>query len=156
MNPLSFMSSYTRKPQHHTKRNVAEIYMRTSYRSAYIPLYSHKAGKSLSNVAEHIEATLSADDHLVKNPTASYFVRVKGDAMNTAGIFDGDVVVVDRSIDPNIGQIVLAEVDGQFTVRYLGQQQLTAANAQYESIYFADAESIALIGVVTGSMRKFA
>jgi DNA polymerase V len=63
---------------------------------------------------------------------------------------------VDRSIDPNIGQIVLAEVDGQFTVRYLGQQQLTAANAQYESIYFADAESIALIGVVTGSMRKFA
>jgi DNA polymerase V len=76
--------------------------------------------------------------------------------MNKAGIFDGDVVVVDRSIDPNIGQIVLAEVDGQFTVRYLGQQQLNAANTQYASISFEDAESIALIGVVTGSMRKFA
>ena len=105
---------------------------------------------------DFIELTIDLNKHLIKHKDSTFFAKVKGHSMKDAGIFDGDVVVVDRSIDPSIGQIVLAEVDGEFTVRYLGQQQLTAANTEYESISFADAESVALIGVVTGSMRKFA
>jgi DNA polymerase V len=152
MNPLNFIQTYQRKPQHFIAQNVSEISIRTSYRSAFIPLYPHASHIKKSKI---IEATLSADDYLVKNPTATYFVKVTGDAMEDAGIFDGDVLVVDRSIEPSIGQIVLAEVDGQYTVNYLEQQRLVFANRKYPAVTFDQAKSIALIGVVTGSMRKF-
>ena len=150
MNPLNFISSYNRKHSN----NVAEIYTRASNKSAYIPLYNQVA--SASNASPmRIEARLSADDLLVKNPMATYFVRVKGDSMINAGIADNDVLVIDRSIEPNIGHVVLAEVDGEFTVKYLGQQQLLPANTNCQTINFSDAERIAIIGVVTGSMRRF-
>lgn len=136
--------------------NVYGIYVRTSSRSAFIPLFGTKVAAGFpSPAADHIEARLSADDYLVKNPTATYFVRVKGDSMINAGIFDNDVLVVDRSLEPSIGQIILAEVDGEFTVKYLSKNQLLPANPNYKPISFNDAESVALIGVVTGSMRKF-
>ena len=150
MNPLNFISSYNRKHSN----NVAEIYTRASNKSAYIPLYNQVAQAGTAKPL-HIEARLSADDWLVKNPMATYFVRVKGDSMSSAGISDNDVVIVDRSLEPSIGHIVLAEVDGEFTVKYLGQQQLIAANSICQTINFADAEKIAIIGVVTGSMRRF-
>lgn len=150
MNPLNFISSYNRK---HTN-NVAEIYTRASNKSAYIPLYKQVASAG-DTKPMHIEARLSADDMLVRNPMATYFVRIKGDSMHNAGITDGDVVVVDRSLEPSIGHIVLAEVDGEFTVKYLGQQQLLPANTNCQAINFADADRIAIIGLVTGSMRRF-
>jgi DNA polymerase V len=150
MNPLNFIGSYNRK---HTN-NVAEIYTRASNKSAYIPLYNQVASAGVATPM-HIEARLSADDMLVKNPMATYFVRVKGDSMLNAGITDGDVVVVDRSLEPSIGHIVLAEVDGEFTVKYLGQQQLLPANTNCQAFNFADARRIAIIGVVIGAMRRF-
>ena len=150
MNPLNFISSYNRKHSN----NVAEIYTRASNKSAYIPLYNQVTSAGIAKPMQ-IEARLSADELLVKNPMATYFVRVKGDSMTNAGISDNDVVVVDRSIEPSIGHIVLAEVDGEFTVKYLGQQQLLPANTNCQAINFADAEKIAIIGVVTSAMRRF-
>ncbi|MCF8158386.1 MAG: peptidase [Burkholderiaceae bacterium] len=150
MNPLNFISSYNRK---HTN-NVEDIYTRTSNKSAYIPLYNQVASAGVAKPM-HIEARLSADDMMVKNPMATYFVRVKGDSMLNAGITNGDVVVVDRCLEPSIGHIVLAEVDGEFTVKYLGKEELLPANTKCKAINFADAERIAIIGVVTGSMRRF-
>lgn len=150
MNPLNFITSYNRKHSN----NVAEIYTRASNKSAYIPLYNQVASANPASPM-HIEARLSADDLLVKNPMATYFVRIKGDSMINAGISDGDVAVIDRSIEPSIGHMVLAEVDGEFTVKYLGQQELLPANPNCQTINFADAERIAIIGVVTGSMRRF-
>jgi len=150
MNPLNFISSYNRKHNN----NVAEIYTRSDNKSAYIPLYNQVASIGIAKPM-HIEARLSADEVLVKNPMATYFVRVKGDSMINASIADGDVVVVDRSLKPSIGHIVLAEVDGEFTVKYLGKQQLLPANINCREINFADAEKIAIIGVITGAMRRF-
>jgi DNA polymerase V len=151
MNPLSFIT-HNRKPN----LNVAEVYRRYSHRSAYIPLYSQKVPAGFPSPAtDFVEARLSADDYLVKNPIATYFVRVKGDSMINAGIFDGDVLIVDRSIEPSMGQIVLAEVDGEFTVKYLGQNKLIPANPSFQPIEFREGQTITLIGVITGSMRKF-
>jgi len=136
--------------------NVKAIYSRVSDRSAYIPLYENKVSAGFpSPAADHVEVKLSADDYLVKNPTATYFVRVRGDSMINAGIFDGDVLVVNRALEPSIGNIILAEIDGEFTVKYLGKNQLLPANDKYKPIQFDDVETIALIGVVTGSMRSF-
>ena len=151
MNPISFFT-HTRKPH----ANVAEVYRRYSNRSAYIPMYSQKVPAGFPSPAtDYVEARLSADDYLVKNPIATYFVRVKGDSMMNAGIFDGDVLIVDRSIEPSIGQVVLAEVDGEFTVKYLGQNKLIPANPAFEPMEFKDGQTISVVGVITGSMRKF-
>lgn len=124
--------------------------------AATIPLYDNPVAAGFpSPAADHVEDRLSADDYLVANPTATYFVRVKGDSMIDAGIFDGDVLVVDRSITPSIGHVVLAEVDGEFTVKYLGRGQLLPANQAYQPIKFKDGQTVEVIGVVTGSMRRF-
>ena len=150
MSPLDLLRSYTRKRQ----TNVAEIFVRVSNKSADIPFFGSKVSAGFpSPAADHVEVRLSADQYLVKNPTATYFVRVKGDSMVNAGIYSGDVLVVDRSVEPSIGQIILAEVDGEFTVKYLGKQQLLPGNTNCQTINFADAERIAIIGVVTGSIH---
>jgi DNA polymerase V len=121
-----------------------------------IPLYDNPVAAGFpSPAADHVEDRLSADDYLVNNPTATYFVRVKGDSMIEAGIFDGDVLVVDRSIKPSIGSVVLAEIDGEFTVKYLGREKLLPANGRYQPILFKEGQTVELIGVVTGSMRRF-
>lgn len=152
MSPIDLIRSYTRKSQ----SNVVEVFTRVSNKSVDIPLFNHKISAGFpSPAADHVEVRLSADQYLVKNPTATYFVRVKGDSMINAGIFNGDVLVVDRSLEPTVGQIILAEVDGEFTVKYLGKNKLEPANPNYKSISFDTADTVALIGVVTGSMRKF-
>ena len=127
-----------------------------SRRSAYIPLFGNRVSAGFpSPAADYVEARLSADDYLVDNPISTYFVRVKGDSMIDAGMNDGDVLVVDRSIEPSIGQIVLAEVDGEFTVKYLGQNQLIPANTKYKPLAFGDGQTVVIIGVVIGSMRRY-
>lgn len=155
MSPLSLIKSIN-PFNHQFSNNVTEIYRRVSNKSAFIPMFGSQVSAGFpSPAADHIEARLSADQYLVENPISTYFVRVRGDSMIDAGIFEGDVLVVDRSLEPSIGNIILAEVDGAFTVKRLGQQQLIPENAKYKPLNFDEAETIALIGVVTGSMRKF-
>lgn len=136
--------------------NVVSILAHQPGFAPAIPLYDNPVAAGFpSPAADHVEDRLSADDYLVGNPTATYFVRVKGDSMIEAGIFDGDVLVVDRSIKPSLGHIVLAEVDGEFTVKYLGRGKLLPANGQYQPILFKEGQTVEVIGVVTGSMRRF-
>ena len=150
MSTLSLINTFN--PFAHFKKEVTEIYQRISNRSAFIPLYGYKK-QSLS--LDVVEANLSADQYLVENPLNTYFVKVKGNAMVQAGIDNEDVLVVDRSTAPEIGQTVLAEVNGEYMVRRLGDQALIAANPSFPVLAFAEIEQLAIIGVVTGSMRKF-
>jgi len=143
---------HTLNPFTHFKKEVAEIYQRMSSRSAFIPLYGYKK-QSMS--VDVVEASLSADQYLVENPFNTYFVKVKGKAMEQAGIYDSDVLVVDRSIASKVGQTVLAEVNGEYMVRHLTEEGLLAANSSYPALLFANIEQCSIIGVVTGSMRKF-
>ena len=95
----------------------------------------------------------------MENDTATFFVRVKGDSMIEAGIFDNDVLVIDRSKTHQTGDIVLAMLDGEFTVKILTQSKkgvsLIPANRNYSVIEVEKKQSLEIWGVVTGSMRKF-
>jgi len=95
----------------------------------------------------------------VENDAATFFVRVKGDSMIEAGIFDNDVLVIDRSKAQQTGDIVLAILDGEFTVKILEQSKkgvnLIPANRNYSVIEIKEEQSFEIWGVVTGSMRKF-
>ncbi len=107
-----------------------------------------------------LEEPLDLSDLLVKNPTATFFVRVTGNSMEGARIFDGDVLVVDRSVEPVSGSIVVAAVYGELVVKYLQKNSsglaLVSASEGYAPIFINDTEGCFIWGVVVGSARVLA
>lgn len=96
---------------------------------------------------------------LIRHPQATFLLRVSGDSMREAGIFDGDTLVVDRAIKPRHQHIVVAIVDGDFTVKYLyqraGRIKLKAANPTYADITPKDDQTLEIWGVVTCAIKQF-
>nr|WP_315240718.1 translesion error-prone DNA polymerase V autoproteolytic subunit [uncultured Albidiferax sp.] len=96
---------------------------------------------------------------LMVHAQATYFLRASGVSMIEAGIFDNDILVVDRAVKPRHNHIVVAVVDGDFTVKYLfqrsGRTKLKAANPTYPDIVPKDGQTIEVWGVVTSSIKQF-
>lgn len=97
------------------------------------------------------------DDYMGTSNERCFMLRVSGDSMEGAGIFDGDLITVDKKISPTHGVIVVALIDGGYTVKYLrrknGKYYLKAANPKYEDIH--PEQDFKVVGVVTGSVRRF-
>jgi DNA polymerase V len=126
----------------------------------HLPLFSDKVAAGFPSPADdYIEGRLSLDEHLIEHKEATFFVRAKGNSMIGAGIGDGDILVVDKSLSPLFGDVVVAVVDGEFTVKYLGQRDdavvLKPANARFKDIEFKDGQELQIWGVVTSSVKKF-
>lgn len=124
-----------------------------------IPLYGNKVAAGFPSPADDfIETRLDANDLVVDNPTATFFLRVVGDSMSEAGIYSGDYIAVDRSLEPKPGKIVVAAVDGEFTVKYLvraGKKLvLRAAHPDYDDIIPEEGEEMRFFGVVCGVIRR--
>ena len=126
------------------------------------PLYSSRPAAGFPAPGDdQVERELDIHDLVVKNPSATFFVRVEGDSMEGVGIFSGDVLVVDRSVEPKDGMIVVAAVNGELVVKQLsiarGSSQLTlvSANADYAPIVVGVDEDCFIWGVVVGSVRQF-
>ncbi|MBK7052285.1 MAG: translesion error-prone DNA polymerase V autoproteolytic subunit [Rhodoferax sp.] len=96
---------------------------------------------------------------LVVHPQATYFLRSRGHSMVEAGIFDNDILVVDRAIKPRHNHIVVAIVDGDFTVKYLyqrsGRVKLKSANPTFPEIVPKEGQTIEVWGVVTATIKQF-
>ncbi|MGD8373390.1 MAG: translesion error-prone DNA polymerase V autoproteolytic subunit [Candidatus Woesebacteria bacterium] len=101
---------------------------------------------------------LDLNDLLVKHPVSTYYLRVEGDSMTGVGINTGDIVVVDKSLQPRSGDIVVAAVEGEFTLKRLkkqGQQAwLLAENPNYQPIALHEAQDAQIWGVVTFWIHK--
>ena len=105
-----------------------------------------------SPAQDYIERTLDLNELCIKHPSATFFVRAEGDSMIQAGIFTGDVLVVDRSLQPRDRDIVIASVGGEFTVKRLGLlpfPALHAENPDYEPIKIDTEDGVEVFGVVT-------
>ena len=102
---------------------------------------------------------ISLDSLLVANPQSTVLFRVKGESMIGAGIFDGDLLVVDRSIEPRHGQIVVANINDEFTIKRLhlqrGEVKLVAENSNFQDITFGGLDELSVWGVVRYSLRRF-
>ena len=123
------------------------------------PLMTDAVQAGFPSPAEHyVERELDLNDYLTSHRDATYYVRVTGESMTGANIFPGDVLCVDRSLDFFDGAIVVASVDGEFTVKYLRKDGntflLEAANPRFPPIRFTPAQDIRFWGVVTGIVRK--
>jgi SOS regulatory protein LexA len=121
--------------------------------------------KILENVAagfpspaeEELQDTMTLDEWLIENKEATYMLKVEGDSMIDAGIMSGDTVLVDRSKTPKSGDIVIAEVDGGWTMKYLKKSgnkvELVPANKKYKPII--PKEDLKVAAVVISVIRKY-
>lgn len=111
-----------------------------------------------SPAEEELVDTMSLDDYLIENKEATYLLKVKGDSMIEAGINEGDMVLVERRDNARLGDIVVAEVDGEYTLKYYrkkGQQiYLEPANKNYDLIY--PENDLRIAAVVKAVVRKYA
>ncbi len=106
---------------------------------------------------DYLEEQLNLHQHLIKHPSATFFVRVSGDSMTGAGIYSGDLLIVDRALNPRNRQVVVAVLQNQFTIKRLLLQQdcciLAAEHPDYEPIRVDD-ESFSIWGVVIYNIHK--
>ena len=133
---------------------------REKVQGSKVPLFSSRPQAGFPSPGDdQIERVLDVNDLVVKHPASTFFVRVEGDSMEGAGIFSGDVLVVDRSIIPKSGSIVVAAVFGELLVKRLvttgAVQQLVSENPQYKPIEISSHEDCFMWGVVVGSVRIF-
>jgi DNA polymerase V len=122
-----------------------------------------KYSNSVSTVApldstQHLEGQLDLNEHLIKNPPATFFLRVSGDSMTGASIHPDDLLVVDRSLEPKSGKIVIAVINGELTVKRLHKEkdriQLLAENPAYPPINITPEMDFQVWGVVTYVIHK--
>jgi len=107
---------------------------------------------------DHLEGSIDLNEELIRNKVATFCVRVQGESMRDAGIHSGDVLVVDRSVTPVDRQIVVAMIDGEFTVKrfrkYAGKVFLEAANSDFLSIQIGENQELVIWGAVTYIIHK--
>lgn len=125
-----------------------------------VPLFSHKVAAGFPSPADdYSEGKLSLDEHLIRHRESTFFVRAKGNSMVGAGIFDGDLLVVDKSLTPASGDIVIAVIDSELTVKRLIRRGskviLQPENARFKDIELKEGQELQVWGVVTSAVKKF-
>ncbi|MDR3197018.1 MAG: translesion error-prone DNA polymerase V autoproteolytic subunit [Planctomycetaceae bacterium] len=124
------------------------------------PVASEEVPAGFPSPAEnHSGGSLDLTAHLIKHPEATFFLRVRGDSMTGAGIFDGDLLIVDRSLPPVSGDIVIAVLDGEFTVKRLiirnGTIELRPENPLFKPLRIYEESQLEIWGVVTAAVKSF-
>ncbi len=104
------------------------------------------------------ETRISLDRQLIKNTEATFYARVSGDSMIEAGLNDGDLIVIDRSLDPENGKIAVCLIDGDFTVKRIRKEKnklyLVPENKKYKSIKINEENQLIIWGIVTYVIKK--
>lgn len=138
-------------------RDVIEVLEGESYD---IPLFSGKVQAGIPEPTDdYVEGKVNLNSLLIPNPGQTFFVRATGDSMIDVGIHSNDTMVVDRSIQPKNGSIVIAALDGELTVKRLavekdGRVLLMPENSQFSPITVTEDSDFHIWGVVTNSIRS--
>lgn len=112
-----------------------------------------------SPAEQYLEPQLDLNELLIKRPAATFFVRVKGDSMIGEGIRDGDLLVVDRSLTPASGDVIIAAVDGEFTVKTFRKDKdgvrLEPANPAFPLIRLRPGQKLDYFGKVMANIHPY-
>lgn len=130
------------------------------FKSVILPFFTPSVSAGFPSPAQdHHEENLDIKNLLVKHPAATFFVRAAGDSMIGAGIHSGDILVVDRSLRPSRGRIVIAVLNGELTVKKLAGEksrpQLQPENPNYLPIDVTEETDLRIWGVVTSVIHLF-
>ncbi|MBL0317847.1 MAG: translesion error-prone DNA polymerase V autoproteolytic subunit [Alphaproteobacteria bacterium] len=133
---------------------IQDVKSYVNHRGYKMPLFSCRVQAGFPSPAEdHIEARLDLNELLIKEPSATFFLKVSGESMRDAGIFPNDLLIVDRSIKAVHGKIVIAVVNNELTVKRLYQKngviKLMAENSDFVPIVITAESELHIWGVVT-------
>ena len=140
------------------KRELQHLAIANLSSTKLIPLYSSVAAGVPSPAEDHMESSLDLNQHLIKHPSATFYVYARGDSMVLAGISDGDMLIVDRSLEAVNDSIVVAIINGEFTVKSIskvnGHLYLMPHNTSYNRIEITEEMDFEIWGVVTHSIHS--
>ena len=125
-----------------------------------IPLLNDSVSAGFPSPADdYTEENIDLNEHLISNPFSTFFLRVKGDSMINAGIKDKDLIIVDKSLIAKPGNIVIAMIDGEFTIKRLSikndELYLKAENNNYPDFRFKNHIDVQIWGVVIYSIHSY-
>ena len=148
------------KSRYQTSNTDTIMLAHSSPQKKYLNLFDQKVPAGFPSPADdHIEKVLDLNEYLITRKETTFFVKIKGDSMIDASIHDGDIVIVDRSREAKIGDIILASIDGEFTIKilakHLSQPRLLPANEKFQPIIVNKNMQFEIWGVITGAVRKF-
>ena len=123
-----------------------------------ISLYPSVYAGFPSPAEDHLDLDLDLNEHLIKHPAATFYVYAKGDSMINSGIHDGDLLIVDRSLNPGLKSIVIAVINGEFTVKRIRkinkELYLMPDNDAYKPIQITKDMNFQIWGIVTHTIHK--
>ena len=142
------------------KTKTLEIYASDTSTTLNMPYFENGVSAGFPSPAEdHMHSKIDLNNLLIENPSATYYVRVNGDSMLGAGILSGDLLIVDRSIEVTNNCIVVAHLDGEFTVKRIKKIKkkifLQAENNNYKPIEITKEMDFELFGVVAHAIHHF-
>ena len=125
-----------------------------------IPLLNDSVSAGFPSPADdYTEENIDLNEHLISNPFSTFFLRVKGESMINAGIKDKDLIIVDKSLIAKPGDIVIAMIDGEFTIKRLSikndELYLKAENNNYPDFRFKNHIDVQIWGVVIYSIHSY-
>ena len=132
---------------------IDAIYSLKRRGECWIPLFLSSVAAGFPSPADdYLDECLDLNEHLIQHPSATFLVRARGDSMIGAGIQTGDLLIVDKSLEPSDGDIVIVSVDGQFMVKRLrrnaGRPRLHAENDKFPQVEVSEESSVEIWGVV--------
>jgi DNA polymerase V len=123
-----------------------------------LPFFEGVSAGFPSPAADYIDMPIDLSKELVKNPSATFYGKVKGYSMKDAGIEDGDILIVDKSLEPNSGDIAVCFIDGEFTLKQIfirkNEVLLMPANSDFAPIRINEENEFLIWGIVTFTIKK--
>ncbi len=111
-----------------------------------------------SPAQDYIDLKIDLNTELITNPSSTFYARVKGTSMQDAGIMDGDILVIDKSLEPKDGDTAVCFIDGEFTLKYIKFETevvyLIPANSKFEPIKVTEENNFCIWGIVTYSIKN--
>lgn len=111
-----------------------------------------------SPAQDYIDLSLDLNKELISNPSSTFFGRVRGESMKDAGILDGDILVIDKSLEPQDGDTAVCYIDGEFLLKYIRIEKdeifLVPANPDFQPIRVTEENNFCIWGVVTYSIKN--
>ena len=138
---------------------ISKIYSSLIKNENKIAFYNSSIPAGFPSPAEdHIDIPLDLNEHLIRHPAATFYVYAKGNSMQNSGIYDGDLLIVDRAVEPKLKNIVIAIIDGEFTVKRISKIKnkiyLLPDNKEYQPIEIKDSLNFQIWGVVIYTIHK--
>lgn len=111
-----------------------------------------------SPAQDYLSQAIDLNNELIRHPASTFYGRVSGDSMKDAGLSDGDILVIDKSIEPKTGHMAVCFIDGEFTIKYIQIEKnvvwLIPANDKYQPIKVTEENDFMIWGIVTYSIKK--